>query len=413
MKGERRVVVTGVGAVTPLGNTAQESWENLLNGVSGAGPITSFDASGFGTRFAAEVRDFDPLSFISRKEVRRMDRFTQFAVAASQMAMDDSGLEIGEENAARVGVMVGSGIGGFLTFEEQHSVLTERGPGRVSPFFVPMMIINMGTGMVSIRFGAKGPSGSPVTACASGANAVGDAFRVIARGDADAMIAGGAEAPVTPLSVAGFGSMKALSTRNDDPQVASRPFDAQRDGFVMGEGSGVVILEELEHAQARGASIYCEIVGYGCTADAHHMTAPSPGGEGAARSMARAMEDAGMNSGEVDYINAHGTSTSLNDRLETEAIRTVLGESASGVAVSSTKSMTGHLLGAAGGVEFMILCLAHRHGRIPPTINYAHPDPDCDLDCVPNEARSADVGAALSNSLGFGGHNVTLATRKL
>jgi 3-oxoacyl-[acyl-carrier-protein] synthase II len=276
-----------------------------------------------------------------------------------------------------------------------------------------MMIINMGTGMVSIRFGAKGPSGSPVTACASGANAVGDAFRVIARGDADAMIAGGAEAPVTPLSVAGFGSMKALSTRNDDPQVASRPFDAQRDGFVMGEGSGVVILEELEHAQARGASIYCEIVGYGCTADAHHMTAPSPGGEGAARSMARAMEDAGMNSGEVDYINAHGTSTSLNDRLETEAIRTVLGESASGVAVSSTKSMTGHLLGAAGGVEFMILCLAHRHGRIPPTINYAHPDPDCDLDCVPNEARSADVGAALSNSLGFGGHNVTLATRKL
>ena len=341
-----------------------------------------------------------------------MDRFTQFAMAAAQMAVESSGLAIDGSNAERVGVLVGSGIGGISTLEQQHTVLMERGPGRISPFFVPMMIVNMATGMISMRFGAKGPSNSTVTACASGANAIGDAFRVISYGDADVMIAGGAEAPISPISVGGFASMKALSFRNDDPQRASRPFDADRNGFVIGEGAGVVILEELEHAKARGATIWCEIVGYGYTSDAHHMTAPAPGGEGAARSMRAAIADAGVPADSVSYINAHGTSTPLNDKFETAAIKTVLGDHASTVAISSTKSMTGHLLGAAGGIEFIAVACAHRHGVIPPTINYEKPDPECDLDYVPNEARKAPVDVALSNSLGFGGHNVTLATRR-
>ncbi len=404
--------MTGAGALTPLGNTVEKFWENLSRGVSGAGPVTLFDPSDHAVKFACEVKEFDPSGVGDRKELRKMDRFTQFAMVAAQMAVDDSGLTIDDSNAERVGVLVGSGIGGISTLEQQHSVLMERGPGRISPFFIPMMIVNMATGMVSMRFGAKGPSNSTVTACASGANAIGDAFRIISYGDADAMITGGAEAPISPISVAGFNNMKALSTRNDDPQGASRPFDADRNGFVIGEGAGIVVLEELEHAQARGAAILCEIVGYGYTSDAHHMTAPAPGGEGAARSMRAAIADAGVETESVSYINAHGTSTPLNDRFETAAIKTVFGDHASKVAISSTKSMTGHLLGAAGGVEFIAVACAHRDGMIPPTINYETPDPECDLDYVPNEARKAPVDVALSNSLGFGGHNVTLATRR-
>lgn len=411
MTGRKRVVVTGVGAVTPLGNTAGRFWESALAGKSGAGPITRFDASRHDVKFACEVKDFDPSTIGDRKEVRKMDRFTQFGLAAALEAVQDAGLTIEGRAAERTGVLVGSGIGGIETLETQKEVLLEKGPGRVSPFFVPMMIVNMATGMISMRLGAKGPSNATVTACASGANAIGDAFRILQYGDADVMIAGGAEAPISPIAVAGFASMKALSTRNDDPPQASRPFDADRDGFVIGEGAGVVVLEELSHALARGARIYCEMAGYGCTADAHHMTAPSPDGEGAARSMKAAMADAGLSPADVTYLNAHGTSTPLNDRFETMAIKTALGDHAKRVAVSSTKSMTGHLLGAAGGIEFAILAFAHRDGRIPPTINYRNPDPECDLDYVPNDARDVKVHAALTNSLGFGGHNVTLATR--
>ena len=407
----KRVVVTGVGAITPIGNTAQRFWENALAGVSGAGPITRFDASRHDVRFACELKDFDPSPLGDRKELRKMDRFTQYGMAAALEAVADAGLTIEGKAAERIGVLIGSGIGGIETLEQQKEVLQEKGPGRISPFFIPMMIVNMATGMISMRLGAKGPSNATVTACASGANAIGDAFRILSHGDADVMIAGGAEAPISPISVAGFASMKALSTRNDSPEGASRPFDADRDGFVIGEGAGVVVLEELSHAQARGAKIYCEIVGYGYTADAHHMTAPSPNGEGATRSMRAALADAGLSPADVTYINAHGTSTPLNDRFETMAIKSALGEHAKRVAISSTKSMTGHLLGAAGGIEFVILALAHRDGRLPPTINYETPDPECDLDYVPNAARSVEVGAALTNSLGFGGHNVTLATR--
>ncbi len=411
MTGRKRVVVTGVGAVTPIGNTAGQFWENALAGKSGAGPITRFDASRHDVKFACEVKDFDPATIGDRKEVRKMDRFTQFGLAAALEAVQDAGVTFEGRDAERTGVLVGSGIGGIETLETQKEVLLEKGPGRVSPFFVPMMIVNMATGMISMRLGAKGPSNATVTACASGANAIGDAFRILQYGDADVMIAGGAEAPISPIAVAGFASMKALSFRNDDPPQASRPFDADRDGFVIGEGAGVVVLEELSHALARGARIYCELVGYGYTADAHHITAPSPDGEGAARSMKAAMADAGLSPADVTYLNAHGTSTPLNDRFETMAIKTALGDHARRVAVSSTKSMTGHLLGAAGGIEFAILAFAHRDGRIPPTINYRNPDPECDLDYVPNEARDVKVHAALSNSLGFGGHNVTLATR--
>jgi 3-oxoacyl-[acyl-carrier-protein] synthase II len=412
MSQRRRVVVTGLGAVTPIGNTAGQFWENAIAGRSGGGPITRFDASRHDVRFACEVKDFDPSILGDRKEVRKMDRFTQFGLAAALEAVQDAGLVIGGNAAERVGVLVGSGIGGIETLEQQKEVLLDKGPGRVSPFFVPMMIVNMATGMISMRLGAKGPSNSTVTACASGANAIGDAFRILEYGDADVMIAGGAEAPISPLAVGGFASMKALSTRNDDPEHASRPFDAERDGFVIGEGAGVVVLEELSHAKARGAKIYCEVAGYGYTADAHHMTAPAPDGEGAARSMKAAMADAGLGPADVAYINAHGTSTPLNDKFETMAIKAALGEHAGRVAISSTKSMTGHLLGAAGGIEFVICALAHKEGRIPPTINYRNPDPECDLDYVPNEARNVEVGAALTNSLGFGGHNVTLATRR-
>jgi beta-ketoacyl-acyl-carrier-protein synthase II len=408
----RRVVVTGVGAVTPIGNTAREFWENALKGVSGARPITHFDASRHAVRFAAEVQDFDPSQCGDRKEVRKMDRFTQYGMAAALMAVEDAGLSINGTGSDRVGVLVGSGIGGIETLEKQNQILLEKGPSRISPFFVPMMIVNMATGMVSMRLGAKGPSNSTVTACASGANAIGDAFRIIRYGAAEVMIAGGAEAPVTPLAVGGFASMKALSTRNDEPEKASRPFDADRNGFVIGEGAGIVVLEELEHAKARGARIYCEIVGYGCTSDAHHMTAPAPDGEGAARSMKAAIAEAGVPPESVGYINAHGTSTPLNDKFETTAIKSVFGEHARKLAISSTKSMTGHLLGAAGGIEFIVLAFAHREGKVPPTINYETPDPECDLDYVPNEAREIELEVALSNSLGFGGHNVTLATRR-
>ena len=410
MSQPRRVVVTGIGAVTPIGNDVRDFWDNAIEGVSGAGPITRFDASDHSVKFACEVKDFDATQCGDRKEVRKMDRFTQFGMAAALSAVEDSGIEI-NGIADRVGVLVGSGIGGIETLENQHTVLMEKGPGRISPFFVPMMIVNMATGMISIRLGAKGPSNSTVTACASGANAIGDAYRIIRYGDADVMIAGGAEAPITPIAVGGFASMKALSNRNDDPTHASRPFDQDRNGFVIGEGAGIVVLEDLEHAKARGAKIYCEIVGYGYTSDAHHMTAPSPEGEGAARAMAEAIRDAGAQPSDVEYINAHGTSTPLNDRFETQAIKTVFGEHAKSLAVSSTKSMTGHLLGAAGGIEFILLAKAHVEGKIPPTINYETPDPECDLDYVPNEAREQKVRLALTNSLGFGGHNVSLATR--
>jgi 3-oxoacyl-[acyl-carrier-protein] synthase II len=412
MNEKRRVVVTGLGAVTPLGNTAPEFWEGALAGRSGAGPITHFDPKDHGVKFACELKDFDESAAGDRKEVRKMDRFTRYGMVAALEAVADAGMEPGNGvDATRVGVLIGSGIGGIETLEDQKQVLLERGPNRISPFFVPMMIINMATGLVAIRIGAKGPSNSTVTACASGANAIGDAFRIIRYGDADVMVAGGAEAPITPISVGGFGNMKALSFRNDDPQHASRPFDAERDGFVIGEGAGVVVLEELEHAKRRGAKIYCEMAGYGYTTDAHHMTAPAPGGEGAVRSMQAALKDAGAKPEDVTYLNAHGTSTPLNDKYETAAIKTVFGENAGRLAISSTKSMTGHLLGAAGGIEFVLLSYAHRDDRIPPTINYENPDPECDLDYVPNEARSAEMNVALTNSLGFGGHNVTLATR--
>jgi 3-oxoacyl-[acyl-carrier-protein] synthase II len=411
MSQKRRVVVTGLGAVTPIGNSYPEFWSNALTGTSGAGPITRFDCASHGVKIAAEVKDFDSAICGDRKEVRKMDLFTQFGMAAALMAVEDSAIEIHDGNADRIGVLVGSGIGGIGTLEAQHRILMEKGPSRISPFFIPMMIINMVTGLISMRLGARGPSNSTVTACASGANAIGDAFRIIRCGDADVMIAGGAEAPVTPLAVGGFTSMKALSTRNDDPGRASRPFDADRDGFVIGEGAGIVVLEELEHARARGARVYSELAGYGYTADAYHMTAPSPGGEGAARAMAAALEDGEIPPDVVGYVNAHGTSTELNDKIETAAIKTVFGDHARDLAVSSTKSMTGHLLGAAGGIELIACVLAVSEGRIPPTINYETPDPECDLDYVPNEPRTIGVEVALTNSLGFGGHNVSLATR--
>jgi 3-oxoacyl-[acyl-carrier-protein] synthase II len=408
---KRRVVVTGLGTVTPIGNTASEFWTNALAGKSGADHITRFDASGHDVKFAAELKGFDPTAFGEKKEMKKMDRFTQYGIAAAQMAVQDSGLDV-PAIGKRTGVVIGSGIGGIETLEDQHTVMMEKGAKRISPFFIPMMIINMLTGLVSMRFGAKGPTNSTVTACASGANAIGDAFRIIQIGDADVMITGGAEAPVSPISVGGFASMRALSTRNEDPQRASRPFDADRDGFVIGEGAGIIVLEEREHALARGAKIYCEMAGYGYTADAYHMTAPDPEGQGAVRSMEGALRDAGVSPSDVDYINAHGTSTPLNDRFETMAIKKVFGDHSSRLAISSTKSMTGHLLGAAGGIEFVILALAHHQGKIPPTINYETPDPECDLDYVPNTPRELDVEVAISNSFGFGGHNVTLATKK-
>ena len=411
MMEKRRVVVTGIGAVTPLGNDAGTTWNNIIEGVSGIGPVTRLNADDFPAKVAAEVKEFNVENFIDRKDARKMDRFTHYAVAASLMAVKDSGLEITDENAPRVGVWIGSGIGGMETFEQQHETFMNRGYRRVSPFFVPMMIPDMATGQVSITLGARGFNSCTVTACATGTNSIGDAFKVIQRGDADVMVTGGAEAPITKMSFAGFCANTALST-NQDPQKASRPFDKNRDGFVMGEGAGIVVLEDLEHALARGAKIYAEIVGYGATGDAYHITAPAPEGEGGARAMKMALDDAGLAPEEVGYINAHGTSTEYNDKYETMAIKSVFGEHAYKLTVSSTKSMTGHLLGAAGGIEAIFTVLALNEGILPPTINLETPDPDCDLDYVPNAARKQQVNAAISNSLGFGGHNATIAFRK-
>lgn len=405
----RRVVITGLGIVSPLGSEVETFWKRLSAGESGIGPVTRFDTSKYDTRFAGEVREFRSEDYMDRKEIRRADLFVQYAIGATAQAVKQAGVSPQTVDPNRYGVIVGSGIGGIATFEDQHRVLLEKGPSRVSPFFIPMMISDMASGQVSIQFGAKGPNYATVSACSSGAHAVGDAYRIIQCNEADVMISGGAEAPVTPVSFAGFCSMRAMSTRNDAPQKASRPFDAQRDGFVMGEGAGVVVLEELEHAKKRGAKVLAEIVGYGATGDAHHMTAPAPEGEGAARAMRAAIRDSGLKPEGFGYLNAHGTSTPLNDKFETQAIKSVFGDYAKKLAVSSTKSMTGHLLGAAGGLETIICVLALERQTLPPTVNYENPDPDCDLDYVPNTARSVELQAALSNSLGFGGHNVTLA----
>ncbi len=410
---KRRVVVTGMGAVTPVGNDVPTMWRALIDGKSGAGDITHFDASTFAVRFACELKDFDPLDYMERKEAKRADQFTQYAVAAAKQAMSDAGFAAGNGyDPDNTGVILGSGIGGLKIFEEQHDVYRQRGPGKISPFFIPMFISDIAAGIVSMQFGAKGPNYATVSACATSAHAIGDAFRTIQYGDADVMITGGAEAAVTPMAMAGFTNMKALSERNGSPATASRPFDATRDGFVMGEGAAVVILEELEHAQKRGARIYSEIAGYGATGDAYHLTAPAPNGEGAQRAMKRALKDGGLLPGDIQYINAHGTSTPANDLNETAAIKAVFGEDARRINVSSTKSATGHMLGAAGAVEFVVGSLVVNENIIPPTINYETPDPDCDLNYTPNTAVERDVTAVLSNSFGFGGHNTTLAIRR-
>lgn len=408
---KRRVVVTGVGAVTPLGNDIETTWSGIKEGKSGVGMLTRLDANQFSAKVAAEVKDFDIEKYIEKKDARKMDRFTHYALAASIMAVEDANLTITEELGLRTGVWIGSGIGGMETYEAQFRTFLEKGARRVSPFFVPMMIPDMAAGQVSIHFGAKAINSCTVTACASGTNSIGDAFKVIERGDADVMITGGAESPITHMSVAGFCSNTAL-TLNTDPQTASRPFDANRDGFVIGEGAGIIILEEYEHAVARGAKIYAEIIGYGSTGDAHHITAPAPEGEGAARAMKQAIADAGIKPEQIDYINAHGTSTPYNDQFETMAVKTVFGEHAYKLAMSSTKSMTGHLLGAAGGVEAIFTVLALKEGILPPTMNLETSDPECDLDYVPNEARNADIQYAMSNSLGFGGHNASILFKK-
>ena len=408
----RRVVVTGMGLVTSIGKDLETFWSSLIAGRSGVGPITMFDTSEFTTRIASEVRDFDPEQYMERKEAKRMDRFVQFAVASTRMALQDASYEVPKDRAERTGVLIGSGIGGIMTMEEQFDVLSSKGPKWISPFFIPMLISDMGSGQVSILFGAKGPNSTVVTACATGTHAIGDAYHVIRRGDADVMIAGGAEAPISRLGLGGFCSSRALSTRNDEPQRASRPFDKDRDGFVMGEGAGIVLLESLEHALARGARIRAEIVGYGLSGDAYHITAPAPGGEGAARAMLMAIRGAGVEASEVDYINAHGTSTVPNDKLETAAIKTAFGDHAREVAISSTKSMTGHLLGAAGAVEAIATIMAMERSTVPPTINYETPDPECDLNYTPNKAVSRPINYGLSNSFGFGGHNASLLLRK-
>ncbi|MCM3711184.1 beta-ketoacyl-ACP synthase II [Sporosarcina luteola] len=408
----RRVVITGVGAVSPVGNSAEESWEAVLNGKSGIGPLTRLDSEQFPVKVAAEVKDFDIEEYIPRKDARKMDRFTHYALAASIMAMKDANLELDEETGLRTGVWIGSGIGGMETHEQQFKTFQEKGYRRVSPFFVPMMIPDMASGQVSIHLGAKGINSCTVTACASGTNSIGDAFEVIKRGDADVMITGGAEAPITTMAVAGFCANTALSL-NPDPATASRPFDKERDGFVIGEGAGILILEEYEHAVKRGAKIYAEIVGYGSTGDAHHITAPAPEGEGGARAMRQAIDEAEISPDKIDYINAHGTSTPYNDLFETLAAKTVFGEHAYKLAMSSTKSMTGHLLGAAGGLEAIFTVKALQEGILPPTMNYVNEDPECDLDYVVNKARKADIQYAMSNSLGFGGHNASLVFKKI
>ena len=409
---KKRVVITGLGAITPVGNTAADFWQALLAGKSGIGPITRFDAAEYDAKIAGEVKGFEPTAFIDKKEARRMDRFTQFAIAAAKMALDDSGIDLEKADKSRIGSFVGSGIGGMDTLHEQYKNLFEKGPNRVSPFFIPMMIANMAAGQVSIAFGLQGPSSCVVTACATGTNCIGDAMKVIQRGDADVMVAGGTEAAISPAGMAGFCSMKALSTRNDAPEKASRPFEKDRDGFVMGEGSGIVILESLEHALARGARIYAELAGYGTNADAYHVTAPAPEGAQAARCMELAIKDAGLQVTDVDYINAHGTSTPLNDKNETLGIKALFGDHAKNLAVSSIKSMTGHLLGAAGGIECVATALTVANDMMPPTINYDTPDSDLVLDYVPNQARAKVVRVALSNSFGFGGHNATLLVKK-
>jgi 3-oxoacyl-[acyl-carrier-protein] synthase II len=404
--------VTGVGLVSPLGIGTKSNWEALSAGRSGIGPITRFDASQFSARIAGEVKQFDPLQFVEKKDVKKMDVFIQLAIAAAQFAVDDAGLKVSPDIATRVGVFIASGIGGFSTIEREHKALLEGGPRRISPFFIPAAIINLAAGQVSIRFGAKGPNSATCTACSASAHAIGDALEIIRRGRADVMIAGGSESAITPMGVGGFAAMRALSTRNDEPETASRPFDLERDGFIMGEGSGVIILEELEFARRRGAPIYAELVGYGMSADAFHITAPSEDGDGGVRVMTSALDDAGIKPEDVDYINAHGTSTPYNDKLETLAIRRLFGEHAAKLAISSTKSMTGHLLGAAGGLEAGITVLAIKHQLIPPTINYRTPDPECDLDYVPNTARPMAINYALSNSFGFGGTNGALLFKR-
>jgi 3-oxoacyl-[acyl-carrier-protein] synthase II len=408
----RRVVVTGIGLVSALGIGTKETWAGLLAGQSGVTRITRFDVSGYATQIAAEVKGFDPLAFIEKKEIKKMDLFIQYAIAAAQFAMDDSGLQITETNAPNIGVYIGSGIGGFITIEREHEALLNGGPRKVSPFFIPSAIINLASGQVSIRFGAKGPNSATCTACSASAHAIGDAYEIIKRCDADAMIAGGSEAAICAMSVGGFGQLRALSTRNDEPARASRPFDKDRDGFIIGEGAGVLILEELEHARRRGAAIYAEIVGYGMSSDAYHMTAPSEDGDGARRVMAMAVRKAGVAPSDVDYINAHGTSTPYNDKLETLAIRNCFGEHAERLAISSTKSMTGHLLGGAGGLEAGITALAVYHQVAPPTINLDDPDPECDLDYVPHQSRQMPIRYALSNSFGFGGTNAALLFKR-
>ncbi len=408
-----RVVVTGLGAISPLGNNVSDLWKGLVEGKSGIGKITSFDAAEFDSRIAGEVKQFNPQDYaIAPHDARRMEQFVQYAVAASKQAVEDANLALDKENCERIGVVIGSGIGSLQIIEKEHKVFLKSGPSKVSPFLIPKLIVNEASGLVAITFGFKGPNFCVVTACASGSHAIGDASRIIERGDADIMITGGTESAIVPLAVAGFCSVRALSCRNDEPQKASRPFDKQRDGFIMSEGAGVVVLESLDHAIKRKANIYAEVVGYGMSCDAYHITAPDPQARGATRAMELALRDAGMNPGDISYINAHGTSTKLNDKTETMAIKKAFGVYAKKVMISSTKSMLGHLLGAAGGVELVISCLAIKHSIVPPTINYEYPDPDCDLDYVPNLARKAAVNAVMSNSLGFGGHNATLIVKR-
>ncbi len=408
----RRVVVTGLGVISPVANDKDHFWLSVRQGKNGISGITQIDPAPYASQMAGEVKDFDPSGYISPKDIKRMDRFVQFAVVCARMAVEGAKLDISKEDPYRIGVLVGSGIGGLRVIEAQHKVLLSKGPDKISPFLIPMLIVNMAPGQIAIDLGVKGPNSCEVTACASSNHSIGEAFKIIQRGSCEAMIAGGTESCITPLGLGGFCAMKALSTRNDDPEHASRPFDRDRDGFVISEGAGIVILEELKHALNRGAPIYCEIVGYGMNSDAYHMAAPSPDGEGPARCMKSALEDAGLGPQEVSYINAHGTSTTLNDKIETLAIKKVFGKAAKKIPVSSTKSMTGHLLGASGGVEFVVSCLSIKEDIVPPTINYQNPDPDCDLDYVPNQARSLDVEVALSSSFGFGGHNACLIIKK-
>jgi 3-oxoacyl-[acyl-carrier-protein] synthase II len=410
---KNRVVVTGLGVISPVGNSVRTFWASLIEAKSGIDRLMTFDASQFDSRIAGEIKDFDFLRRgFSSKDAKRMDKFVQYAVSATKEALGDCGLDLNKEESYKAGVLVGSGIGSLHTIERENKIYLEKGPHRLSPFLIPMLIVNEAAGQISIQFGLKGPNSCVATACATGTHAIGDAFRILERGDAEVMIAGGTDSAITPLGVGGFCALKALSKRNDQPQKASRPFDNERDGFVMAEGCGVVVLETLEHARARGAEIYAELVGYGMSADAYHMTAPDPDGDGAARAMQAALNDAGLNPQQVNYINAHGTSTKLNDKVETLAIKKIFGDYSKKIWISSTKSMTGHLLGAAGGIEFIACCLAIKEGIVPPTINYEYPDPECDLDYVPNISRRGKIEVAMTNSLGFGGHNATLIVKK-